>query len=303
MLEGDYKLTKDLIVPEIKSFVIEPGTRISISEGKSILSYSPVEILGMREKKVIIKALNEGKPFGTFAILGKDKKDSKSTINWLDISGGSEKWIHGIYFSGQLSIYHMNADMHNSVIHGSHSDDGLNIKYSNVLIDNCKFHENSADQVDLDFVTGTVKNSEFDGVGDEDYNGDSLDISGSKILLKDNIFSNSMDKGVSIGEETKAILYKNTVSNNNIGIAVKDSSHVYLVENMFKENTVAVSSYQKKQLFGGGFSYSYNNEHISNEKDYSKDDKSKNYKIDLTEEKYGKLVEAIEGESLRFLER
>ena len=299
LLGGDYKLIKDLIIPEINNLVIEPGTRISISEGKSILSYGPVEILGTREKKVIIKALNKAKPFGTFAILGRDKKDSRSTINWLDISDGSEKWINGIYFSGQLSIYHMNVDMSNSVIHGSYSDDGLNIKYSDVVIDNCKFHENSADQVDLDFVTGTVKNSEFSGTGEEGYNGDSLDISGSKILLKNNIFSNSLDKGVSIGEETKAILHKNKILDNNMGVAVKDSSHVYLVENTFKNNNIAVNSYQKKQLFGGGSSYSYNNEFISNGKDYDKDDKSKNYKISFTEERYNRLEEAIVKESLR----
>jgi len=52
------------------------------------------------------KALNKDKPFGTFAILGEDNNDVKSIINWLDLSGGSEKWINGIYFSGQLSIYH-----------------------------------------------------------------------------------------------------------------------------------------------------------------------------------------------------
>jgi len=302
LLEGNYALYEDLVIPEVTSFAIEAGTRISIAEDKVLLSYSPTNILGTEDQPVIVSALDKNKPFGTFAILGDGKNKSKSTINWLDISGGSEKWINGIYFSGQLSIYHMNVDMSNSVIHGSHSDDGLNVKYSNILIDNSKFHENSADQVDLDFVTGIVKNSEFDGVGDGDANGDSLDISGSKVLLKNNVFFGSLDKGVSIGEETKAILYKNKILDNNMGVAVKDSSHVYLVENQFKENTVAVSSYQKKQLFGGGFSYSYNNELVSNEKDYDKDDKSKNYKISFSEEEYGRLVRTMEKESLSFLE-
>jgi len=302
LLKGDYALYEDLVIPEVTRFTIEAGVRISIAEDKSLLSYIPTNILGTKDQPVIVSALDKDKPFGTFAILGDGKNESKSVINWFDISGGNEKWINGVYFSGQLSIYHMNVDMSNSVIHGSYSDDGLNIKYSNILIDNCRFHESSTDQVDLDFVTGTVKNSEFDGIGDGDINGDSLDISGSKVLLKNNVFFDSPDKGVSIGEETKAILYKNRILDNNMGVAVKDLSHVYLVENTFKNNNIAVNSYQKKQLFGGGFSYSYNNEYVSNGEDYSKDNNSKNYKISFTEERYNRLVETIDKESLNSLE-
>ena len=126
----------------------------------------------------------------------------------------------------------MDISINNTLIHGSHSDDGLNVKYSNAVIDNSKFYDNAFDQADLDFVSGIVKNSEFigkkDGAG-----GDALDLSGSNILVKNSKFSDSADKGVSIGEETEALLYKNTLSNNNVSVAVKDLSRVYFIENIF----------------------------------------------------------------------
>ena len=260
LLEGDYVLNRDLIIPRTNGLNIVAGVKISIAENKSVLSYSPVKILGTKEKPVIVKALDKNKPFGTFAILG-DNNQPKCVINWLDLSGGSEKWINGVYFSGQLSVYHMDIDMENTLIHGSHSDDGMNIKYSNVMIDNSKFYGNDVDQVDLDFVIGIVKNSEFKGTK-EGVGGDNLDLSGSTILVKNNKFSDSIDKGVSIGEETKALLYKNIISNNNISVAVKDLSQAYFIQNTFRDNKIALNNFQKKQVFGGGFSYIYKNEYI-----------------------------------------
>jgi hypothetical protein len=299
LLEGNYALNKDMIIPKINRFKIDAGVKISIAENKSILSYSPVKILGTKEKPIIVKVLEKDKPFGTFAILGEDNDEVKSVINWFDLSGGSEKWINGIYFSGQLSIYHMNVDIDNILIHKSQSDDGINIKYSNVFIDNSKFFNNAVDQVDLDFVTGIVKDSEFKGTN-EGIGGDNLDLSGSKILVKNNKFSDSIDKGVSIGEKTEAILYKNIISDNNIGVAVKDLSKVYFIQNTFRNNDIAMNNFQKKQLFGGGFSYIYENKYISNERDFARDEKSKIYKINLTENRQISLINDIENDILSF---
>ena len=299
LLEGEYILNKDLIIPKINRFNIKSGVKILIGENKSILSYSPVEIHGTKEKPVIVEALNKDKPFGTFAVLGEGSNNAKSVINWLDLSGGSEKWINGVYFSGQLSVYYMDADIDNTQIHGGHSDDGLNIKYSDILIDNSKFYGNSADQADLDFVTGVVKNSEFKGTG-KGIGGDNLDLSGSKVLVKNNKFFDSIDKGISIGEETEALLYKNVISNNYIGAEVKDLSKVYFIENTFKQNKVALNTHQKKQLFGGGFSYNYKNHYISNEKDFANDEQSKIYNMDFSDNSYSSLISYIDDDVIYF---
>jgi len=299
LLEGNYILTRDLIIPKTNKLTIDAGVNILIAKNKSILSYSPVNILGTKDNPVLIKALDKNNPFGTFAILGEGKNKSKSVINWLELSDGSEKWINSIYFSGQLSIYHMDVDINNTSIYGSHSDDGLNVKYSNLIIDNSQFYGNFADQVDLDFVTGVVKNSEFIGTG-KGVGGDNLDLSGSKILVKNNKFSDSIDKGVSIGEETQALLYKNIISNNNVSVAVKDLSKVYFIENVFDNNKIAINSYQKKQLFGGSFSYIHKNEFVSNDKDFAKDEKSEIYKINFIDDRFTSLIQDIQNDILSF---
>ncbi|MEK6984223.1 MAG: right-handed parallel beta-helix repeat-containing protein [Nanoarchaeota archaeon] len=302
LLEGDYVVDNDLIIPKFKSFMIQEGVKIKIAENKSILSYSPTQIAGTRNKPVVITSLEKGKPFGTFAIVGEGSKNEKTFANWLDISGGKDKWINGMFFIGQFAIHHIpNIYINNSLIHGSHSDDGINVKYAqNLIIENSHFYGNSADQADLDFVNGIVKNSEFNGNGELDSNGDGLDLSGSNMIVKDSNFVNLLDKGISVGESTKLIVYKNSLSNNNLGIAVKDSSVAYLMDNNFRNNKVAVTAYQKKELFGGSTAYVYGNSFNLNQKDFEQDNQSKIYQINLATENYNKLRSNAERELLSF---
>ena len=301
LLEGTYILNDDLIIPKLKNLIIEAGVHIKIAEGKSVLSYSPVTFAGTEYNPIIIASLEKNKPYGTFAIVGSYNSNEKVSINWLDISGGKDKWLNGMFFIGQFSIHNVpNVYINNTKVHGSMGDDGINIKYADVLIENSKFYDNTADQMDLDFAHGVVKNSEFSGKGELDSNGDGLDLSGSRLIVKNNIFTNLMDKGISIGEDTQALVYKNNILNNNLGSAVKDLSKGYFIDNTFKNNKIAVAAYQKKQLFGGGFAYVYKNSFLSNQKDFEQDDPSEINKISLATEDYKRLKDNAEREILNF---
>ncbi len=280
---GDYRLSYSLIVPAGLVWNIEAGTTIYLDENINILSLSPINILGEENAPVTIEATDKSKPFGTFAVVGDGK--GTSYINWLDLSGGNEAWINGMYFSGQMAINHMDVVINNTKIHRSKSDDGINIKYSDIFVENSDFFDNAADQVDMDFVTGTVKDSRFTGRSGG-IGGDTLDLSGSEVLVIGNKFSDSADKGVSIGEETEALLYGNEISNNNIGVAVKDLSNAYFVKNTFNNNNEAISVYQKKELFGPGFAYVGTNDFSNNGKKFSNDKNSKIYELNSNSETY-----------------
>jgi len=292
---GRYRLDRDLIIPKSFDFVINEGVEISIAENKSIVSFAPVDILGTERNPVVIKAQFRDRPFGTFGIVG-----SRSTINWLDLSGGSEKYVNGIYFSGALSIYDAGeVKIENSKIHGNYADDGLNIKNADVFIIGSRFYDNSVDQFDCDFCRGIIADSEFVAADSDEVDGDGLDLSGSEIIVRRSEFQKFRDKGVSIGEDTLALLYENNLVNNpGSSVAVKDSSHVFFIDNIFRNNKKAITSYQKKQMFGGGFSYLYGNTFESNEKDYELDKKSKIYNIKLTEDNYNEIVEEIEQQDI-----
>jgi hypothetical protein len=158
----------------------------------------------------------------------------------------------GVYLSGALCIYHGDLSLSNSVIKDNHADDALNVKYGAVSIQKTLFENNFADNIDCDFCVGEVKNSAFIGNVNGSTNGDGLDISGSKLLIQECEFKHLGDKGVSIGEHSEAIVYKNLFDANRNLSAIKDSSRAIFLGNTFKSSSSPILSYQKKQIFQGG---------------------------------------------------
>ncbi len=269
---GNYTVDNTLILPEHLSLLIEGGTNISLAENKSFIKFKDLIINGSEQHPVRIFAQEESRPFGSFGVYGNDFNNC--TIRNLDISGGNETVVKTRYFSGSLSLYHcMNTEIINSTIRGGHSDDGANIKYSNIQIEHSTFINNFADQLDLDFCKGTVENSVFMG-NNENTDGDGLDVSGSQIRAQNNTFKHCKDKGVSVGEESNITLIGNHIVENNMGVAIKDLSVTYLIRNDILGNTIGIAGYQKKEEFGGGFGFLCNNTLQDNEKDYELDDKS-----------------------------
>ena len=64
--------------------------------------------------------------------------------------------------------------------------------------------------------------------------------------------ANNKDKCLSIGEKSTGVVSGNTMTNCDIGIAVKDLSDVILSKNTISNNRQGVAEYQKKPIFGGG---------------------------------------------------
>ena len=125
------------------------------------MSYSPIEIRGDEKLAVKIKAENSENPFGVLAVLGNESNSCKVKIDYLDISGGSDAFLNGVFYNGALSIHYCDADIRHSRIHNNAADDGVNIKFSRLLINDVLFETNAFDNLDLDFCTGEIKNSVF----------------------------------------------------------------------------------------------------------------------------------------------
>lgn len=246
---GYYTIEDNITFPDYVDVVFEPGTKIFLSEGISIYIKGGFIAEGTKDQPIILKNLNS-KPFGSIAIKGTSLRPAKVKLNNLHLSGGSESIIDGTYFSSQMSIHIADVTIKNSSFKYSFSDDGLNIKNSQVDIQNNLFENNSADQVDLDFVYGSVSNNVFDFIGDHEGKlTDGLDISGSVLNISNNLIQNMSDKGLSIGEKSQANIFDNYIEKNNIGIALKDGSKICLKHNSLVENSDELLIYIKKSMY------------------------------------------------------
>ena len=254
---GSYFLDYDLIFPIGASLVIDPGVKITMSNGSSIILYGDLTINGELLNPVEI---TRGKTnFGVVAAIG----DEATTINisFLNLSGGTESIINGAYLSGALSLYgHKTVNIKNTNLFKNLGEDGLNIKNSFVIIENSNFFDNASDQVDLDNGEGLILNNKFSRTSltlsdEQAKNGDGLDLSGFSALVEENVFDSIQDKGVSVGEQSSAFFNNNIFINNNIGIANKDGSIIYINHNDFRDNKKNISQYIKKNFFPAPFTY------------------------------------------------
>ena len=227
------------------------GTKISIAKDVGVLIHGSLIIDGTKEQPVIIKAIKLNEAFGTFAVLGSGKEISR--IKYLKLSNGNEKWMNGAYFSGAFALhYQKEVIIENSEFIGGKADDGVNIKFSKINLNNNIFKNNFADQIDLDYCQGFVRDSSFLYETKGDNNGDGLDISGSQIYASGNLFRNFKDKGISVGEKSHIFITKNNFKQNEVASAVKDFSNAYYWNNHFSKNLRDIHVYQKKKIYGGG---------------------------------------------------
>ena len=264
---GNYIIKKTIILPYGVTLTIDKATNIKLAPQISLIVYSNINIKGTLKQPVIISNLIKNKPFGVVGAIGNG--DKNCTIEHLTIYGGKDAIINGAYLSGGLSLYnHNKVTIKYSFIHHNSADDGLNIKNAEVEIANNTFSANRADQVDLDFCNGIAKNNIFvkpSNIRDFrdmkipiDKNGDGFDLSGSKILILNNSYKGFLDKGISIGENTKAFIAYNRFLDNRSAITVKDQSKVYIYRNYYKNNKVNLEMYQKKKFFKHPYVYDVN---------------------------------------------
>ncbi|MFH1017398.1 MAG: CotH kinase family protein [Pseudomonadota bacterium] len=287
--KGNYEVEGNLIIPIGEMLRIEAGTKIRMMENASWVSYSPIRIEGTEREPVVVRADTPDGKFGVFAV--RANGNGKSVIRNLDLSGGSEAFVQGVFYSGGLDLYDTDAQIYGSRIHHNYADDGLNVKRGRVDIRDSRFYANYADQIDLDMCRGTVAGNEFSSSGgmrngagggnaDEDVNGDGLDLSGSQLLVVNNTIHDLKDKGISIGEKTRIAVLGNRIYGNRAGMAVKDLSEAASVGNDFEDNDYAMSAYLKKEVFGGGTIYSAENNLSGNRANYALDNSSGLYLLE-----------------------
>ena len=249
--KGDYTINNTIILPYGINLILNPGVKINLASNVGFLIRGNLNAVSDNEV-IEIKPKDKNEPFSSFAVLGSTSIPSKVNLKNFIISGGNEGIINGVYFSGQMSIHNADVLITQSEFLNSSSDDGLNIKYSNVEVNDSKFMHNMGDAFDCDFCKGFIKMNIFKGLESDQTivdGTDGLDLSGSKVLVEKNKFLGFSDKALSIGERSRVDVNNNVIKSSNIGIAVKDASIAYLKNNTFELNKENTTQYIKKRMY------------------------------------------------------
>lgn len=85
-------------------------------------------------------------------------------------------------------------------------------------------------------------------------NTDAIDIGhGSRnILIENNVITDFVDKGISVGEGSEAVINNNIIARCAIGVGVTNSAHAKVTRTTFYGNDFAVKCYERDPGLGGG---------------------------------------------------
>ena len=252
LARGAYDLAEDLVFPSGYDVVIEGGTDLRLGPGVIMQVRGGLSVAGSAGNPVTVRPLDPVQPFGVVAVLGDGSQ--RTSVRYLDLSGGSDAWVGGARFSGALSIhYQREVEVSHASIGGNHGDAGLSIKYARGRLSDSVFMGNRVAQVDLHYFDGVVRGNRLAGTVASGRTGSGLHATGSRLVATGNEFSGFMGAGVGVGESSEALLAANTFRDNALALAVTDLSTAYVhADNVFGANELDVSASLQKRHFGGG---------------------------------------------------
>ncbi len=256
--KGRYEIKEPIIIPSGFNFIIQPGSVLKMSKGTYIMIENGLaKFEGKIDQPIIIQALSAKNKWKGIYVNSKSIDKKFSIFNHVEISDYSYFDDSKIQLTGGVNLINGQFKLLNSFFKNSFAEDAINLVNSNFKVSNLKISNTDSDAIDIDFGNGEIINSDFQTVL-----GDAIDLSGSRVSLRNISAQNIADKAISAGEESFLEIDKLKISKSRIGIASKDSSNV-------KGSNIEISNcglfdfavYQKKSYFSGA---SLNVQAISN---------------------------------------
>jgi hypothetical protein len=145
---------------------------------------------------------------------------------------------------GGLNFIKSNVILENVTIKDSQSEDAINLISSDASLQNISLKNIQSDAIDIDF--GIVK---FNKINCFEIKNDCLDISGAKVDGDNLKVDQSLDKGLSIGENSIDEIKGLIIKNSKLAIAVKDGSVSYLENIESLNNQYDIALFNKKKEY------------------------------------------------------
>lgn len=238
--KGNYRISSDLVIPKGTELLIEPGAKIDLVNQASIISYSPVKMVGTETEP--IELYSSDKTGAGLIIWAKGQQTQMKQVHFSNLNTRRrDGWI----LTGAVSIYEGDLEMDNCHFANALSEDALNVVRSTFQIENCRFSGAFSDAFDADFCRGTISNSVFENIGN-----DCIDFSGSETTVANCTIKQAGDKGISAGERSTVTIDNCTINGAVMAVASKDRSSVN-IENLAMDNCeYSFAAYCKKAEFG-----------------------------------------------------
>lgn len=181
-----------------------------------------------------------------FKVLIKDENVNFSIKfqNILDYENEYERYDSDL-LTGCINIYNSTLDIKIIEITNPKCEDGINIVQSTGKVSFINIQNSLNDSIDLDF-----SDLEIIDINIQNSKNDCIDVSSGKYKIDTLNLSYCQDKAMSVGENSEVFVNRILTNHSNIGIAVKDSSVVNIINFYSEDDEYCVQMYRKKEKFG-----------------------------------------------------
>lgn len=238
---GVHTITESLVLPEDYGLRLGPGTTLRFAPEAYVLARGPLTFEGTADAPVVLQPV----------------KDVWRGIVVLD-AGAPSVWTHvtvedtdvielpGWTLTGAITFYQSPVQLSACRIIGTRAEDAINTIRTTFHFRGIEVAGTASDAFDADFCEGTVTQSSFHDIG-----GDAVDVSGTQLTVEDVRVFAIGDKGVSVGEASRATIRGLSVEGADYGIVSKDMSHAAAEDVTIAAARVAgLAAYVKKPEYG-----------------------------------------------------
>ena len=219
--------------------------RFKINNEFEIFLNKEVEVLLDKKNKII--NLNYFSDRGR-AIIFNSKIDLWS-IKMYNLSKEKNSQFENIYnLNGCLTIIDSVLNKVNVTGDNFNCEDTVNFIRSSGSLDEIFIKNSRSDSIDADF-----SQLKFNSINIFKSKNDCIDFSYGTYYVESVDLQKCGDKAISIGEKSNVIFDEVKTQDSSIGVAVKDSSEVYINNVNMKNTDVCLSAYKKKQEFNGSY--------------------------------------------------
>jgi hypothetical protein len=240
---GIYTLNRNLIIPKGYSFIIEPGTVLSLENNAIILSYSKILWIGSQDNRITIKSSKNYQ--GSLVVFDVDEE---SIVEYVDFNKLSYPKVSDWLVSGSVNFYKSKVRISNVTILNNDAEDAINIVDGEFIIEDVFFKDIKSDALDIDFGRGVVRRSKFYNIGN-----DAIDTSGSVVEVNNIDIFDVNDKGISAGELSTIKGEGVNIDKAEIGITSKDGSSVILNKVDIANSRLGITAFQKKSEYSKAY--------------------------------------------------
>jgi len=242
-----YYIDKTIVIEQDGILQINKNTRLLFGDNISIENHGKLYINGKEGEEVIL--------------------DAQEGVYWKEIKNENAVFESNymILKNARSALQTGNSTLHINNSHLYESDcnchDFCNFYRSDIIIENSSFYgyENGDKRDCIDgkqLHSALVRNNRIVDVSD-----DAIDIGmySENVEVYNNWLSNIKSVGISIGEETHAVLKRNTVSHSNIGVQVHTQANAKLINQTLANNDIAMQLYHyASEPESGGEAFVYN---------------------------------------------